>query len=607
MKFTLDHVKAKFADKGYTLLSGEYFNARLPLRVRCDQGHIYTPTYDNFSQGHMCSHCARNGKVSLDKLLELLSSLHYEPIDISTFANSKTKFTIRCDRGHIFQTNWNYLDAGLRCPRCKGGSRIPYEEIKRNIETAGYILLSGLYNNANTKLDMQCPKGHNFDMTYGNFYAGHRCPHCNPMYSKAKKEVLRYVRSIYSGIVMENDNHTIFNELTRRYLHLDIWLPELKIGIEYNGDYWHSAYPTNDKIKQQICEKMGIHLMTVTESEWKSNEYKVKKRITDLLRHSRNLNEIKSFLIREDVPYEVNTQSGNILYLNDGKLELRYVDTENHKMDYSKRFGIEGIPHNFFINITKANRDRGIRTIWIKDWEVEESKTVTGVAGNELVDYRRKWNVLQSYILTGTGHVKNRFYARDCEVREVPNEEHRRFLEEHCFYGFRAATVKLGLYLKKDKEGLKQGDLLMIYTFGHPFFSKGLYDVEVIRVGTRLFCQVIGGASKLLAHFMRNYPTMNVAGKVINVNKIVFIVDADHNDGRSLETLGFKFVLYKDGGFMNVDAKTGKVFHRQPMQHKLIMERMAKGEVYSVANAGSMIYVMERSEWLRLHSPTPML
>ena len=139
----------------------------------------------------------------------------------------------------------------------------------------------------------------------------------------------------------------------------------------------------------------------------------------------------------------------------------------------------------------------------------------------------------------------------------------------------------------------------MIYTFGYPFFGKGLYDVEVIRVATKLNCQVIGGASKLLSKFLLNYPTLNIGNKTIIVNKIVFIVDADHNDAKSLESLGFTFVSHNGNGFMNVEASSGKVFHRQPMHHKLIMERMAKGEIYSVANSGSIIYMLVKEDYLK--------
>ena len=157
-------------------------------------------------------------------------------------------------------------------------------------------------------------------------------------------------------------------------------------------------------------------------------------------RHVNNLKKIEDFLTSINTPYK---QDGNIFYLNDNTFEIRYVDSENHKMDYEKRFGIKGIPHNYFIDITKANKEKGIRTMWIKDWEMEESKTITNIDGIELPDYQRKWNVLQSYIKTGTGNIENRYYARDCEIRELTNKELRSFLDENCFYGYRSANVNL--------------------------------------------------------------------------------------------------------------------------------------------------------------------
>ena len=113
------------------------------------------------------------------------------------------------------------------------------------------------------------------------------------------------------------------------------------------------------------------------------------------MRHENNLNEIENFLISKEIEYK---REEKIFYLADNTIELRYVDSENHKMDYEKRFGIKGIPHNYFVKITKENKEKGIRTIWIKDWEVEESKSIIGIDGKELPNYRRKWNVLQSYI-----------------------------------------------------------------------------------------------------------------------------------------------------------------------------------------------------------------
>ena len=65
-----------------------------------------------------------------------------------------------------------------------------------------------------------------------------RCLKCFPVpYKKSSKQcdVYSFVKSIYSGEVKLND---------RALLHpyeIDIFLPELRVGIEFDGMYWHSA------------------------------------------------------------------------------------------------------------------------------------------------------------------------------------------------------------------------------------------------------------------------------------------------------------------------------------------------------------------------------
>lgn len=59
-------------------------------------------------------------------------------------------------------------------------------------------------------------------------------------------------------------------------LELDIYVPELKLAIEYNGLYWHSSSCKKDDqyfknkhlIKTQKCEELGITLLHIFEDEW---------------------------------------------------------------------------------------------------------------------------------------------------------------------------------------------------------------------------------------------------------------------------------------------------------------------------------------------------
>jgi hypothetical protein len=294
-------------------------------------------------------------------------------------------------------------------------------------------------------------------------------------------------------------------------------------------------------------------------------------------------------------------------------------------MDNSKRFGesCKGIQHDYFINISHENFDKNIRTIWIFDFEMEQRNDIQ-IDGKEVKDFPRQWEVIKNTIRTATGHIHNRFYARDCEVKEVKNYELRPFLETNCFYGYRSATKNLGLYLKKDKNGFKKGTLLMVYTFGYNFYGNKKLEtegknpfIEIIRVSTRLECQVIGGASKCLKHFCMENEELKIGDRNIKVDELRFYVDASHNDARAMHTMGFDFVSWEGCGFMNMytedvddldptsgkhlKGKKGEIFHRKPMYHKQIMRLIGEGKIISIANAGTQVYRITRD---RIINPT---
>ena len=128
------------------------------------------------------------------------------------------------------------------------------------------------------------------------------CTICNPLhkpYSCGEKEVLSYISSIYDGTILENDRTII------KPKELDIYLPELHLAIEYNGDYWHAnpKYYSEDHIigdvpaktvwkedKQKInrCIKAGIELLVIWEDDWTNRkeqvQFELNNIITELMR-----------------------------------------------------------------------------------------------------------------------------------------------------------------------------------------------------------------------------------------------------------------------------------------------------------------------------------
>ena len=347
--------------------------------------------------------------------------------------------------------------------------------------------------------------------------------------------------------------------------------------------------------------------------EYTPNEYNIK-----------HINMIEEFLNSRNIPYEKDKNVFGLYYLNDKTLQLRYVNSLKYPMDNSKRFGekCNGVYHDYFIDISHKNHDKGIRTIWIFDFEMEQKNTIITDEGETIENFSRQWEVIKNTICTATGNIDKRIYARDCEVREISNKEARMFLDTNCFYGYRSATITMALFLKKDKCGLKKGTMLMVYSFGANFYgNKKCQDkpkIEIIRVSTKIGCQVIGGMSKCLKHFLLQYPTMKVGDKVIDVDELVFYVDASHNDSRGMQASGlsFNFVSWHGNGFMNyfvedcyeelerngkkqiLKGKKGEVFHRKPMFHSAIMRLIGEGKIISVANAGTIVFNMTRNEFL---------
>lgn len=68
---------------------------------------------------------------------------------------------------------------------------------------------------------------------------------------------------------------------------LDIYIPELKLAIEFNGDYWHSTIHKDALYhyeKTRACEEKGIRLIHVFEWEWLRKQELVQRTILSALK-----------------------------------------------------------------------------------------------------------------------------------------------------------------------------------------------------------------------------------------------------------------------------------------------------------------------------------
>ena len=91
-----------------------------------------------------------------------------------------------------------------------------------------------------------------------------------------------YENEISEFLTSHNINHITSDRIQIKPLELDIYLPDHKIAIEFNGDYWHSS-KFKDKFYHQnkslLCSEKGIRLIHIFEFEYNNN----KKIILDYL------------------------------------------------------------------------------------------------------------------------------------------------------------------------------------------------------------------------------------------------------------------------------------------------------------------------------------
>lgn len=339
-----------------------------------------------------------------------------------------------------------------------------------------------------------------------------KCVVRNPIKQKGEmeNEFVNYVKSIYDGEI------SIHNRRVLSGREIDLYLPDLKIGFAFNGDYWHnnpmfSKYNeagvelcwTRDMEKQHLAFIAGISLFTIWEYEWLEHTDSVKCYVSDVIKNK----------IQKKYPYD--RLCSFLFGLDAGFVETQFglFENENTVVRYAEGFycGKNAIDKDWFVKSDK-------RVIYAYDFEINDD---------------RKMSVLESIIKHAVGKTERRIFARKCKLVEIDNRTAKPFLEENSIFGHRNATVTYGLYF--------QGELVMVYSFGHNFYGRKKH-IEVIRVCTKKNTVVIGGSSKCLKHYAEAH------SDEIKQYGMVFYVDRIHQDGRSLEH--FRFVNHSYG-FMN--------------------------------------------------------
>ena len=244
---------------------------------KCGKGHEWKAMIRSRSDGRGCPYCSGRHAVSGINDLQtvnpaLATEWNYErnsglmPMDVLPKSNKKVWW--KCSKGHEWQSTVANRNNGNGCPYCLGKYAVKGENDLQTVNPA--IAKEWNYEknddlkpeeftaNSNKDVWWKCSKGHVWHASIANRSKGNGCPVCN---SERKTSFPEYALAYY----LKRSGLDVVHSYRAKGYELDIYIPSLKIAIEYDGYYWHKNRMRKDIEKNYKCKKDGIKLYRLRE------------------------------------------------------------------------------------------------------------------------------------------------------------------------------------------------------------------------------------------------------------------------------------------------------------------------------------------------------
>ena len=252
------------------------------------------------------------------------------------YTTNNVLMDFNCSLHGGFTRKWQQMSTRINkglnpCQQCNTHGQIQNmkltrEDIVKYVSNTDFKLLDiETYKKCiNTNIKLKCSKGHVFNITVNNFKNTKRCTKCFCVSSSGQTDIYNYVKSLYKGEVLLNDRKAI------KPLEIDVYMPELKFGIEFDGLYWHSETVKKD-IKKSIIKKTknikdsNINILMVFEDEW--------------------INPVKRELIKGMIRSRLGIFNNK---LRASKLKIKKLNKNNEYKDFFETYHLDGHVNSSF-------------------------------------------------------------------------------------------------------------------------------------------------------------------------------------------------------------------------------------------------------------------
>lgn len=292
-----------FLERAKKVHGNKYDLSKMVYNRRDEKIVVLCPVHGEFSivpsnfinQAHGCPQCGVEKRVNKrrmtqEQFMQKAYDVHGNRyiLDRVCYKSSHEKIEIICKQHGAWESMpYAFLD-GHGCPKCavskrSNEKRLTQEEFilrAKSICGDNYSLHNVKYKSAKEKIEIICRHHGPWMVRPYDFCTGHGCPRCartGP--SKGENEVVDFIESL--GFNPLRSDRTILQPK-----ELDIYIPEKKLAVEFNGCYFHSDQMKSKKYhyeKYKQCKEQGIRLIQIMDMIWETRQEQVKSLICNAL------------------------------------------------------------------------------------------------------------------------------------------------------------------------------------------------------------------------------------------------------------------------------------------------------------------------------------
>ena len=202
-------------------------------------------------------------QINSNNFYRQLNEKDHPPILLSEYKGVRVKLRCKCSVcGYEWESRpRDLLDNKHPCPKCADRSHAVSNEvfIQRLSAINPYVMPLERYVRQDQHIRCRCSRcGHEWSVTPGALLRGNGCPSCSHTATSFFEQflLLSFKDVLGEDRVVSRDRKAIGSEL-------DIYVPDMKLALEYGAWFHHKRRISNDLKKVKLCKEKGIRLIRI--------------------------------------------------------------------------------------------------------------------------------------------------------------------------------------------------------------------------------------------------------------------------------------------------------------------------------------------------------